>query len=44
MADDKKMHSGWVSDVAWRPNPGLSSHLIVSGSDDGTVVLWQVCV
>lgn len=40
---EQQQHSRWVRDVAWRPNPGLSPNLIASCSDDGTVILWQVC-
>eukprot|EP00923_Selenidium_pygospionis_P041510 GHVN01071954.1.p1 GENE.GHVN01071954.1~~GHVN01071954.1.p1 ORF type:complete len:375 (-),score=37.11 GHVN01071954.1:41-1165(-) len=33
-------HTDWVRDVAWKPNVGVPSNVIASGSEDGTVILW----
>eukprot|EP00208_Stichococcus_sp_RCC1054_P002041 CAMPEP_0206143770 /NCGR_PEP_ID=MMETSP1473-20131121/21740_1 /ASSEMBLY_ACC=CAM_ASM_001109 /TAXON_ID=1461547 /ORGANISM="Stichococcus sp, Strain RCC1054" /LENGTH=300 /DNA_ID=CAMNT_0053539321 /DNA_START=217 /DNA_END=1119 /DNA_ORIENTATION=+ len=34
-------HSDWVRDVAWAPNLGLPLNTIASGSQDGTVMIWN---
>lgn len=34
-------HSDWIRDVCWRPNIGLSGHLLVSCSQDNSVLLWR---
>eukprot|EP01068_Selenidium_serpulae_P005642 Selendium_serpulae@DN4125_c0_g1_i2.p1 len=34
-------HTDWVRDVAWRPNVGVPTNTIASGSEDGTVILWS---
>ena len=34
-------HRDWVRDVAWAPGSGISSNLLASCSDDGTVCIWR---
>lgn len=37
----EERHSDWVRDVAWAPSTGLSSTMIASCSEDGSVVIWS---
>lgn len=34
-------HSDWVRDVCWRPNLGQVGHLLVSCSQDNSVLIWK---
>lgn len=34
-------HTDWVRDVCWRPNIGTVPHLLVSCSQDNTVLIWH---
>jgi len=34
-------HSDWVRDVAWCPSIGAPYEILVSGSEDGTVIFWR---
>ncbi len=34
-------HTDWVRDVCWQPSIGAARHLLVSCSQDNTVLLWQ---
>ena len=36
-----KHHTGWVRDVAWCNNIGLSCDMIASCSEDGQAVVWK---
>ena len=35
-------HTDWVRDVCWRPNLGQVSHMLVSCSQDNTVLIWKL--
>lgn len=34
-------HTDWVRDVCWRPNLGQVDHLLVSCSQDNSVLIWR---
>eukprot|EP01087_Luapelamoeba_hula_P011115 TRINITY_DN2993_c4_g1_i1.p1 TRINITY_DN2993_c4_g1~~TRINITY_DN2993_c4_g1_i1.p1 ORF type:complete len:362 (-),score=31.79 TRINITY_DN2993_c4_g1_i1:118-1089(-) len=38
--DTLKGHKDWVRDVAWCPSIGLTSSVVASCSQDGTVIIW----
>lgn len=35
-------HSDWVRDVCWRPSLGQTGHMLVSCSQDKTVLIWKL--
>ncbi len=37
-----KKHSGWVRDVAWCNNIGLTQNIIASCSEDGKALIWKL--
>lgn len=34
-------HTDWVRDVCWRPNLGQAGHMLVSCSQDNSVLIWK---
>lgn len=35
-------HTDWVRDVCWRPNLGQAGHILVSCSQDNSVLIWKL--
>ena len=39
--EEQPPHADWVRDVAWRPNVGIPSNTIASGSEDRILNIWS---